>query len=217
MTLTRAFALFLTIALAGVLLHADPRSGAATAVHLTAISARVTSKGASLVIEATEPVAYVATQPDALTVVVEFRNVGADGVSNNFVANAKSPIAAVAVEQLVARVHDVGPVVGALDHRDESAAALQNAAKRNVRRRHGRGSVAFAQRGALLDPRAEKVHERIATARRVVRVGFGRCRRRRLLSGRRGRCRGRRRLRRRRHLGGGQRREHREERESWHR
>jgi type IV pilus secretin PilQ/predicted competence protein len=100
MTLTRAFALFLTIALAGVLLHADPRSGAATAVHLTAISARVTSKGASLVIEATEPVAYVATQPDALTVVVEFRNVGADGVSNNFVANAKSPITAVAVEPI---------------------------------------------------------------------------------------------------------------------
>ncbi len=103
MTLTRGFALFLTVALAGALLHADSRSrgavaSAGSAVHLTAISARVTAKGASLVIEASEPVAYVATRPDALTVVIEFRNVAAEGVANSFTPNAKSPIASVVVE-----------------------------------------------------------------------------------------------------------------------
>jgi type IV pilus assembly protein PilQ len=102
MNLTRGFALFLTVALATALLHADPRpsGGGASAVHLTAISARVTSKGASLVIEASEPVAYVATRPDALTVVVDFRNVAADGVANSFAASAKSPITAVAIEPI---------------------------------------------------------------------------------------------------------------------
>jgi type IV pilus assembly protein PilQ len=99
MTLTRGFALFLTLALAGALLHADPGArSTTTAVHLTAISARMTSKGASLVIEASEPVAYVATRIDPLTVVVEFRNVAADGVANSFARNPKSPIADVAIE-----------------------------------------------------------------------------------------------------------------------
>jgi type IV pilus secretin PilQ/predicted competence protein len=103
MTVTRGSALFLTVALAGALLHADSRArgtngAAANAAHLTAISARVTGKGASLVIEASEPVAYVATRPDALTVVIEFRNVAADGVANSFTPNAKSPIASVVLE-----------------------------------------------------------------------------------------------------------------------
>jgi len=67
-------------------------------VRLKTISAKVSGKGASLVIEASEPVAYVATRPDPLTVLLDFRNVGADGVTNSVVANAKSPIASVAVE-----------------------------------------------------------------------------------------------------------------------
>jgi type IV pilus assembly protein PilQ len=50
------------------------------------------------VIEASEPVAYVATRPDALTVVIEFRNVAAEGVANTFAPNARSPIASVVVE-----------------------------------------------------------------------------------------------------------------------
>ena len=40
---------------------------AVAAVRLKAISSRVSAKGASLVIEASEPVAYVATRPDPLT------------------------------------------------------------------------------------------------------------------------------------------------------
>jgi type IV pilus assembly protein PilQ len=58
----------------------------------------VHSRGASLVIESNEPAAYIATEPDPLTLLIEFRNAVAEGVANSFAANAKSPIASVAVE-----------------------------------------------------------------------------------------------------------------------
>jgi type IV pilus assembly protein PilQ len=95
MTVNRALALFMTVAVAGTLLDA---SGPAGGVRLKRISARVHSRGASLVIEATEPAAYVATQPDPFTVLVEFRNAVGEGVANAFKANARSPIASVVVE-----------------------------------------------------------------------------------------------------------------------
>ena len=100
MTVTRGFALFLTIAVAGALLQASGPAGgaAAPAVRLKAISARVSTKGASLVIEASEPVAYLATRPDPLTVLLDFRNVGAEGITNAVAADDRSPISAVTVE-----------------------------------------------------------------------------------------------------------------------
>ncbi|OFW18073.1 MAG: hypothetical protein A3F69_02510 [Acidobacteria bacterium RIFCSPLOWO2_12_FULL_66_10] len=101
MTVTRSFALFLTIAVAGTLLQASGPAGrpAAPSVRLKAISARVSSQGASLVIEASEPVAYLATRPDPLTVLLDFRNVDADGMTNAVAADDKSPIAGVTVER----------------------------------------------------------------------------------------------------------------------
>ena len=100
MTVTRGFALFLTVAAAGTLLQASAPGGgaAAPAVHLTAISARVSAKGASIVIEASEPVAYMATRPDPLTLLLDFRNVDAAGITNAVAADARSPIANVTVE-----------------------------------------------------------------------------------------------------------------------
>jgi len=102
MTVTKGVALSLTVMLAGALADfagsaAEPPA-ATSGVRLKAISARVSSKGASLVIEATEPVPYVATRPDPLTLVLEFRNDGMDGLANSITPNAKSPIASVAVE-----------------------------------------------------------------------------------------------------------------------
>ncbi len=49
-------------------------------------------------IEATDPVAYVATRPDPLTVVLDLRNVIADGVTNGVAADSKSPITSVSIE-----------------------------------------------------------------------------------------------------------------------
>ena len=98
MTVTRGAALFLSVALAGTLAKAAAPAGPAAGPRLTAISSRVHNKGASLVIEATSPVPYVTTRPDPLTVFVDFRNVGAEGLANSVARNAKSPIAGVVVE-----------------------------------------------------------------------------------------------------------------------
>jgi type IV pilus assembly protein PilQ len=99
-TINRGIALLVPVILAGALARASgpaPGPGASVA-QLKAISARLNPQGASLLIEATEPAAYVATRPDPLTVDVDFRNVSAEGVANRFAASAKSPIVGVAIE-----------------------------------------------------------------------------------------------------------------------
>jgi len=100
MTPTRGLAcLFVALSAAGVLVGASGPAAGPSTVRLKTISARVNSKGASLVIEASEPVGYSLTRPDPLTVLVEFRNVMPGGVANSVDANTKSsPIAKVSVE-----------------------------------------------------------------------------------------------------------------------
>jgi len=107
MILTRNVALLGLVALAGALIAA-PRSGvhaaAGTGVQLKSISSRVHSEGASLTIEASEPVAYVTTRPDPLTLVLDFRNVSAEGLATTLADEADSPIAHVRVEPAAADV-----------------------------------------------------------------------------------------------------------------
>jgi type IV pilus secretin PilQ/predicted competence protein len=96
----RGLALVLTVAVAGTLVSASGRPEPDTAVtgaHLKTISLRAHAKGSSLVIEATDPVGYVATQPDPLTLLLDLRNVAADGVTNSAATGTRSPIAGVAV------------------------------------------------------------------------------------------------------------------------
>jgi len=100
MTLTRGLALILTVATAGAFVHAAAPPDSRASVRLKAISARVGSKGASLIIEASEPVAYTALRPDPLTVVLDFRNVAGQDVANSVAADVKSPIAGVSVENV---------------------------------------------------------------------------------------------------------------------
>jgi len=96
---TRAVALFFAIGVAGTFASASgPAAGPVAAARLKTITSRVHGNAASLVIEATEPVAYVATRPDPLTVLVEFRNVDAAGVAKSVKAGGGSPIASVSVE-----------------------------------------------------------------------------------------------------------------------
>ena len=104
MTVTKGVALSLFATLASVVATVPGRAaGASTAgPRLTAISSRVHNKGASLVIEATVPVPYVATRHDPLTVFVDFRNVGAEGLANSVSVNRRSPIAGVNVEPVEA-------------------------------------------------------------------------------------------------------------------
>jgi len=90
------------VALAGVLVTADERPAdaatAPTVARLTAISAKANRAGTSLVIEATAPVAYVATRPDPLTLQLDFRNATIDpAVAKTLASAGKGPIGAVSV------------------------------------------------------------------------------------------------------------------------
>jgi hypothetical protein len=130
MTVTKGFVLALALASAGVIVDAAaPPAGALPAVRLKTISARVDSKSAALVVEATEPVPYVMTRPDPLTVLLDFRNVSFDGVANRVKANAKSPIARVDVESAdslgVATSLGVASVAGAFSADSVAAAATE--------------------------------------------------------------------------------------------
>jgi type IV pilus assembly protein PilQ len=79
-----------------------PRAAAGNAAvpeaRLTGISSRASARSASLVIEATAPVPYLTTRPDPLTVLLDFRNVGAEGMANVVKADARGPIGRVAIE-----------------------------------------------------------------------------------------------------------------------
>jgi type IV pilus assembly protein PilQ len=91
----------LTVATAGAFVNASSSADGPAAVssaRLKTISSRVSSKGASLVIEASDPVGYVATYPDPLTVVLDFRNVLADGGADSLVGSAKNSLASLNVE-----------------------------------------------------------------------------------------------------------------------
>lgn len=78
------------------------------AVRLNAVSARVGSGGASVVIETSEPVAYVTTRPDPLTVLVDVRNATTAGVVNRAANAPVGPVAAVTLED--AKGADGAPV-----------------------------------------------------------------------------------------------------------
>ncbi|MQA28584.1 MAG: type IV pilus secretin PilQ [Luteitalea sp.] len=97
----RGVALFLPFVLATAVAVAEHSGAAGAAVpeaRLTAISSQGDAENARLVIEASAPVTWVTTRPDPLTVLLDFRNVAADGVANAVASNARGPISAVAVE-----------------------------------------------------------------------------------------------------------------------
>ena len=65
---------------------------------LTKISSRVDERAGIIAIEASEPVPYVASQPDPRTYVVELRDVSARGFADSFKVDPRHPIGAVQVE-----------------------------------------------------------------------------------------------------------------------
>ena len=94
----RRYGIALTLAaLAAFVAAGDGRLAAATGARLTAITATDGARPAVL-IEASEPVAYVTARPDPFTVLVDLRNVATSGYANGFVPTPSSPIRAVAVE-----------------------------------------------------------------------------------------------------------------------
>jgi type IV pilus assembly protein PilQ len=83
-------------ALAGHVAAVGAAAGSATVPELRAVSTRDDGRVTAVVIEASEPVAYVTSQPDPLTVLVDLRNVRAGGVPP--VTRGLSPLGAVRVE-----------------------------------------------------------------------------------------------------------------------
>jgi len=82
--------------------------GSAAPPQLRAVSTRDDGRVSAVVIEATEPVAYVTSQPDPLTVLVDLRNVRSAGVQAPFTGRGDSPLGAVRVEE--SRAADGTPV-----------------------------------------------------------------------------------------------------------
>ena len=96
---TRAVPLLLILLTAGALVSVSGQSpGSGAQARITDISLRVNSKATSLVIEVSEPVPYVATRPDPVTVILEFRNTTAKGTVHSVAKSVRDSIAAVYVE-----------------------------------------------------------------------------------------------------------------------
>jgi type IV pilus assembly protein PilQ len=92
-----------------------PRAaGTIPSAKLTTISTREDGRRATLVIEATEPVPYVATRPDPLTVLIDFRNVE-PGTVSSAMPPARGPIRSIAVEDAESMGSAVSRVRIALD------------------------------------------------------------------------------------------------------
>jgi type IV pilus assembly protein PilQ len=69
---------------------------------LKSISSRLDGAVSTVLIEASEPVAYLTSQPDPLTVLVDLRNVNAASLDGKAIADLLAPVKAVGVERATA-------------------------------------------------------------------------------------------------------------------
>ena len=83
---------------AGVMAPLGAAGVRSDAAMLKRIGSRVEGRTGVIAIEASTPVPYVASQPDARTFVVELRDVVTAGFEDGFTADPRNPIAAVRVE-----------------------------------------------------------------------------------------------------------------------
>ena len=93
--------------------------GGAETPALKSISSRLDGTISTIMIEASEPVAYLTSQPDPLTVLVDLRNVNAATIAGKPVADLLAPVNGVAVEHATAP--DGAPVARVRVHLDRAA------------------------------------------------------------------------------------------------
>lgn len=100
MSATYRYSMLLGIGLALALGALNPlrAAGGADPAMLKRIASSVDDRTGVIAIEASTPVAYVASQPDPNTFVVELRDVVSAGFQNQFAADPRHPISAVQVE-----------------------------------------------------------------------------------------------------------------------
>ena len=113
------------VATLAVTLTAGPAPSAGTETPaLRSISSRLDGALSTVLIEASEPVAYLTSQPDPLTVLVDLRNVTMGSLASESIANLLEPIGSVRVES--AHAPDGAPVA-------RVRVGLERAAKHRVR------------------------------------------------------------------------------------
>ena len=93
--------------------------GGAETPALKSISSRLDGALSTVLIESSEPVAYLTSQPDPLTVLVDLRNVNAATIAGKPVADLLAPVNGVAVEHATAP--DGAPVARVRVHLDRAA------------------------------------------------------------------------------------------------
>jgi type IV pilus assembly protein PilQ len=101
MRLTYRYAALLglsTILGLGVMTPLGAKGVRADAATLRKIASRVDDRAGIITIEASDPVPYVASQPDARSLVLELRDVVATGFADNFTPDPRNPVSAVRVE-----------------------------------------------------------------------------------------------------------------------
>ena len=91
---------------------------------LRSISSRLDGALSTVLIEASEPVAYLTSQPDPLTVLVDLRNVAAGSLASQPIADVLEPVGSVKVE--AAHAPDGAPVA-------RVRVSLERTAKHRVR------------------------------------------------------------------------------------
>ena len=94
---TRVFALCAMLAL-GISASLLASAQMADLARLTQISSRIEDTASVVAIEASDPVPYVASQPEPNTFVVELRDVQTSGIVDRFARDPRSPFASVRVE-----------------------------------------------------------------------------------------------------------------------
>src|SRR4029434_2928131 len=83
---------------AGVMAPLGAAGARSDAALLKRIGSRIDGRTGVIAIEASTPVPYVASQPDARTFVVELRDIVTAGFEDGFTADPRHPIAAVRAE-----------------------------------------------------------------------------------------------------------------------
>jgi type IV pilus assembly protein PilQ len=127
--LVLAMPLVTVLALALMASHPAAVGGADTPA-LKSISSRLDGAVSTVLIEASEPVAYLTSQPDPLTVLVDLRNVNANGLDTRPVTDLLAPVSAVGVES--AHAPDGSPVARVRVRLDRAATHRVRSARNTI-------------------------------------------------------------------------------------
>ena len=108
------------------------------AARLVRVFTETSEAGPALLLNTSEPVAYVTTQPDELTVTVDLRNATTSGVENQLVEDGLAPVAGIRIREIEA---DDGVPVARVDIRlREPASHRVTSARRTIRVEFGQPS-----------------------------------------------------------------------------